>query len=227
MTNRSQLVAEWQSRLAECRQELLDSQQTGRASLLDWGRRAYVRLLTFLLSQYGGPTADEQPRPAAQSDDEAAATVQPTSSSVLDPPIASWTQTPPKSADRIRASITRIQSQAPPMGAGPLAAGLTDSDPVVAGRVRREWPDVLIQERLSIHGIRGRIYADGAWWIVQVPYRDGEAARQVLEHFHAKPTDGIYKVTLSDKIATALAPLAVLLLIILWIALIGAFIFHT
>jgi hypothetical protein len=110
-----QLVDGWRTRLAEWQRRL----DEGRPR--PWVARAYVRILSYLLAQYGRQSEADAPPDAATS--ESPSTNQ-RSVIVLREDAFDHSGKPPRTDWQIRSVLVSVQVAVPPIGPGPYIDGL-------------------------------------------------------------------------------------------------------
>jgi hypothetical protein len=156
MSRRDALLTEWRTRLAECERQLAGDPGTlpSRQSRWTWLRQMQARLLRFLIAQYGREGAwqsfaDDDVLLPMDAADHSAAT-----GSAVAASAAEWSGAPPKSADRIRATLDTIHARNQGgMPAGPLRDGLPDDCPVVLASFRRREMGAYFCRHLRHQGI--------------------------------------------------------------------------
>lgn len=177
--NRLLLIDEWRNRLAQCQAELSQSRQADQPVVRDWVRRAYVRVLTFMLAQYGHASTHNR------ADGSGLPVDTPPTSTRLDLPLVSpglrtVETNPPKSAARICKQLESIHGRALAVTAGPLAAGIQDDSLVVVATVRHISTALLVQWKLRKQGISSKLQCYASVWSIAVKHCTREAADRIL-----------------------------------------------
>ncbi|HEV3344207.1 MAG TPA: hypothetical protein VG125_27775, partial [Pirellulales bacterium] len=121
-----QLVEQWRVRLAAWQQRL----DEGRPR--PWLARAYVRVLSYLLSQYTAQADSEPPLETIETAQPLDADLTPARSAMkLQVAAPDLSGKAPRTATTIRSVLETVQENVPQAQQGPLIGGLRPDDPIM------------------------------------------------------------------------------------------------
>jgi hypothetical protein len=165
MSDRSEVVASWRSRLSASEEQLAHG-----SPHLQWLRRMYIRVYRFLLSQYG-EASDSPP-------------VSETPVSLM--PLVDNTDRhgrPPKQPGKIQAILKDIHVANERLDKpGPLAKGMAPGSWLVVASRREKWIPGRCLNALRENGIPARLTRSGGDVAVEVEAKDLESASRILHH---------------------------------------------
>lgn len=166
-----QLVDQWRAKLAGWQQRL----DEGRPR--PWLARAYVRVLRFLLAQYGQHSEGESLAEVQQAPE--------LPRTKLAMAATDLSGKPPRTGADIRSVLQAVQANVPQVQAGPLVDGLPPSETIAVAAFYSSFATERLIELLARSGIDGQIKPLGKQFQVFVQAEDLDRA-QVLVRSHAK-----------------------------------------
>lgn len=201
------LVEEWRGRLAAWQERL----EEGRPR--PWLARAYVRVLKFLLAQYGAGGDETRPIATRLSESVANADTPHDRSAMrfeaVTPELACK---PPRSREDIRSVLEAVRAKVPHVEQGPLADGLHPDDPLVVVAFYHPGLAAGLREQLKAEGIETQSKRFRRQTQVLVRAADLERAKPIVASHAAVARDSSqWRVQYTELISSLGALLGILL----------------
>lgn len=181
------LVEQWRTRLADWQRRLDEDRPR------PWLARAYVRVLSFLLAQYGtaGAGRAETAQADTVKDSEAADGSSRMKFSVR---VAELAGKPPKSGTQIRSVLEAVQANVPHPAEGPRIAGALPGDPIVVAA---------FYNLREVGRLVRTLEAEGIEWRTQSFRRQLQVVVRMSDLDRAKPIVARHAVDAHDSKASA------------------------
>lgn len=202
-----QLVEQWRVRLAAWQQRLNE----GRPR--PWLARAYVRVLKFLLAQYGAGGDWSEPARTNLAEHVADAEAPRDRSAMRFEAVSpQLSGKPPRSAGDIRSVLEVVKTKVPQAEQGPLAGGLHSDDPIVVAAYYHPGVAAQLKEQLKAAGIESRSKRFRRQTQVSVRAADLERAKPIAAWHAADGRDSsAWRVQYSQWVAIICGVLGILL----------------
>ena len=170
-----QLVEQWRRRLADWQRRL----DEGRPR--PWLARAYVRVLSFLLAQYGAPAVADPPADTADAAVEAKPAVSGDSSTMKrSVAVPELDGKPPKTGMQIRSVLEAVQANVPHAEQGSRMTGLRPDDAIVVASFYNTRLALDLQTILAKAEIKCRLQRLGQQMQVVIPACDRDRAKPIV-----------------------------------------------